>query len=171
MAGDCAGHSPGDGGVMMKGEYFRISAAIVAAVLLGVSGGMFPFPKPQAAFAFDPNEHSGENQYPERATDVKPRDDERWVNYDRGDQTDWLKIKTNASPEQQLVTTIEFTRIEGTLLLEVFQNDPYATPIEGYEISAPQVYHIVNRGKNDGNAFADADIHAVFDKHACSARN
>ena len=134
---------------MMKGESFRITAAIVAAALLGVSGGMFTFPKPQAAFAFDPNEHSGENQYPERATDVKPRDDERWVNYDRGDQTDWLKIKANASPEQQLVTTIEFTRIEGTLLLEVFQDDPYATPVEGYEISAPQVYHIVNRGKGE----------------------
>ena len=44
---------------MMKGESFRITAAIAVAALLGVSGGMFPFPKPQAAFAFDPNDPNG----------------------------------------------------------------------------------------------------------------
>ena len=97
-----------------------------------------------SAFAFNPDSNSGKNRNPEYATTIRNAVDSRWVIYDKGDRTDWLHVSSPNVENEQLVTTFNFTRVVGTVVIEVYGDDPYAGILERKRITTPQSYRYVN---------------------------
>ncbi len=131
---------------MKRDEKFRLFVVVMFGLAMCWQTERLNFLTVRSAMAFEPDENSGENFFPERATDITRSKDSRWVNYDRGDQTDWLKVAVEPEEGLRVVTDIEFINVEGTILLEIFRDDPYAEPSEGHEITAPGVFHVTNPG-------------------------
>ncbi|GAK50752.1 mucin 2, intestinal/tracheal [Candidatus Moduliflexus flocculans] len=131
---------------MKRDEKFRLFVAMVIGLAICWSGEFLGVPIVQPAMAFDPDENSGDNFFPEHATDIRQRNDSRWINYDRGDKTDWLKVAADPKDGLRVVTDIQIINVEGTVVLEIFRDDPYSSPDEIRKISAPELLHFTNPG-------------------------
>ena len=80
---------------------------LIFFLLLGTNLLWFP----SLSLAVNPDSNSGENSVPEGATTIKERSDLRWVIYDRGDQTDWLKVSPRNNVDQQMIIFIDFVTV------------------------------------------------------------
>ena len=129
---------------MKRDNRFRLFVMFLIGLAIYWHGERLNFLRAQPAMAFDPDENSGDNFFPEHATDIRLKSDSRWINYDRGDKTDWLKIAAEPAEGLRVVTDIEVINMEGTVVLEIFGDDPYAEPIEARQISTPGLVRIIN---------------------------
>ena len=129
---------------MKHDDKFRLLVMLLIGMAIYWQGERLNFLRAQPAMAFEPDENSGDNFFPEHATDIRLKSDSRWINYDRGDKTDWLKITAEPAQGLSVVTDIEVINIEGTVMLEIFGDDPYAEPIEARQIATPGLVRVIN---------------------------
>ena len=102
--------------------------------------GMFMYFAVQTCFALDPDADSGDNMNPSGATSIQQTKDSRWVIYDRGDKTDWLRVSPLETKGKQLVIRFNFLRVIGTVVIEVYEADPSADFLEKREIGEVSLY-------------------------------
>lgn len=113
--------------------------SLLKFILFGVAAHVFMMPM-GVSFAQSPEASSGENARPEGATTITQTKDSRWVSYDRQDQTDWLTIVPPNVTDSQLILRINFTRVDGPILVEVYGENPSGEILEQREIRTAEVY-------------------------------
>ncbi len=104
--------------------------------------GIFAYFIVQTCFASDPDANSGSNVKPSGATTITQAKDSRWVIYDRGDKTDWLKVSPPRSENQHLIICFNFLQVEGEVVVEVYK-DPSADFLEKRVIERVGIYEYI----------------------------
>ena len=101
---------------------------------------LFTYVTVRTCLASDPDSDSGANVNPSGATSIRQTKDSRWVIYDRGDKTDWLKVAPPETKDKQLIIRFNFLRVVGTVIIEVYGADPSAAFLEKRELDEAGLY-------------------------------
>ena len=98
------------------------------------------------SFAQAPNadRNSGDNYVPEKASRIGRRSVERWVIYDRSDQTDWLRLSLPDDETRWALIRLDFKRVEGRVRLELYKGDPYGEILEQQVLTEAGDFHYVS---------------------------
>jgi hypothetical protein len=107
------------------------------------SSGISAYFRAQTVFALDPDANSGLNVRPAGATTIRQTEASRWVRYDSGDKTDWLKVSPPAADNTSLIIHFNFLRITGKAVVEVYGPDPFAAFLEQREIERRGIYEYI----------------------------
>lgn len=127
---------------------FSLLYILIPQICPQVSGILAYF-RVRTSFAFASDAHSGQNISPRGATTIRQTKDSRWVIYDRGDQTDWLKVSPPNTEHTQLIIRFNFLRVKGKTLIEVYAEDPDTDFLEKREIKQAEKYEYLTQTIKD----------------------